>query len=79
MKAEHEGLNTRQLAEQLGRDYKNVYTDTKSSWSLGCWIRTVGGRLTAPLTRSSFMQQSGMQHEGGYECNKNYLQVSGIE
>lgn len=25
--ASHEGLNVRQLAQSLGRDYKNVYTD----------------------------------------------------
>ncbi|MCP5407694.1 MAG: hypothetical protein H6963_00110 [Chromatiaceae bacterium] len=47
--AEHEGLNTRQLAEQLGRDYKNVYTDTKDLVELGLLDKDGRGRLTAPF------------------------------
>ena len=47
--AEHEGLNTRQLAEQLGRDYKNVYTDTKELVELGLLDKDGRGRLTAPF------------------------------
>jgi len=47
--AEHEGLNTRQLAQQLGRDYKNVYTDVKDLAELGLLEKDDQGRLTAPF------------------------------
>jgi len=47
--AEHEGLNTRQLALRLGRDYKNVYTDVKELVELGLLDKNDKGRLTAPF------------------------------
>jgi predicted transcriptional regulator len=47
--AEHEGLNTRQLAQQLGRNYKNVYTDVRALVELGLLDKDDDGRLTAPF------------------------------
>ncbi len=47
--AEHEGLITRQLAIQIGRDYKNVYTDVKVLVELGLLDKDEQGRLTAPF------------------------------
>ena len=47
--AEHEGLNTRQLAQHLGRDYKNVYTDVKALVELGLLDKDEQGRLAAPF------------------------------
>jgi len=47
--AEHSGLNTRQLAQQLGRDYKNVYTDVKGLVELGLLDKDEQGRLAAPF------------------------------
>lgn len=47
--AELEGLNTRQLAQQLGRDYKNVYTDVKDLVELGLLDKNEQGRLSAPF------------------------------
>ncbi len=46
--AAHEGLNTRQLAQQLGRDYKNVYTDVKDLVELGLLDKDEQGRIAAP-------------------------------
>lgn len=47
--AAHEGLNTRQVAQQLGRDYKNVYTDAKDLVELGLLDKDARGGLTAPF------------------------------
>ena len=47
--AAHEGLNVRQLAQGLGRDYKNVYTDVKELVELGLLERSEQGQLTAPF------------------------------
>jgi predicted transcriptional regulator len=47
--AEHEGLNSRQLAQEIGRDYKNVYTDVKDLVELGLLDKDARGRLTAPF------------------------------
>ncbi len=47
--AAREGLNTRQLAQQLERDYKNVYTDVKDLVELGLLDKDDQGRLTAPF------------------------------
>lgn len=46
--AEHEQLNTRQLAQELGRDYKNVYTDVTDLVEFGLLEKDEQGRLTAP-------------------------------
>jgi predicted transcriptional regulator len=43
-----EKLNTRQLAQELGRDYKNVYTDVKDLVELGLLEKDDKGRLIAP-------------------------------
>jgi len=47
--AEHEGLNIRQLAQRLGRDYKNVHTDVKALVELGLLNKNNSGLLTAPF------------------------------
>lgn len=47
--AEREGMNTRQVAQQLGRDYKNVYGDVKDLVELGLLSKDEAGRLTAPF------------------------------
>jgi predicted transcriptional regulator len=47
--ASHEGLNTRQLAQQLERDYKNVYTDVKDLVDLGLLEKDAQGQLTSPF------------------------------
>ena len=47
--ATNENLNTRQLSQQLGRDYKNVYTDVKDLVELGLLEKDERGRLTAPF------------------------------
>jgi predicted transcriptional regulator len=46
--AMHEGLNTRQLAQQLERNYKNVYTDVADLVHLGLLEKDNRGGLTAP-------------------------------
>ena len=46
--AEHESLNTRQLAHALGRDYKNVHTDVRELQELGLLEKDSRGRLSAP-------------------------------
>jgi predicted transcriptional regulator len=46
--AAHEGLNIRQLAQSLGRDYKNVHTDVTSLVELGLLERGEAGTLTTP-------------------------------
>jgi predicted transcriptional regulator len=46
--AAHEGLNVRQLALQLGRDYKNVHTDVISLVDLGLLERGEDGTLSTP-------------------------------
>ena len=47
--AVHEGLNTRQLSQGLGRDYKNVYTDVADLAELGLLEKNAKGELTAPF------------------------------
>ncbi|MEK6747709.1 MAG: hypothetical protein AABY83_00700 [Pseudomonadota bacterium] len=46
--ATQEGLNTRQLAQALGRDYKNVYTDVVDLVDLGLLEKNPRGGLAAP-------------------------------
>jgi predicted transcriptional regulator len=46
--AVHEGLNTRQLAQELGRDYKNIHTDVRELLELGLLDKDSRGRLSAP-------------------------------
>ena len=41
-------LNTRQLAQALGRDYKNVHTDISELELLGLITKDKKGRLSAP-------------------------------
>ena len=43
-----EVLNTRQLAQALGRDYKNVYTDVSELEKLGLVEKDEKGALTVP-------------------------------
>lgn len=45
--AQHEGMNIRQLAKKIGRDYKNVYDDVKQLMQLGL-IEKQGKALVAP-------------------------------
>jgi predicted transcriptional regulator len=47
--AEHEGLNCRRLAQQIGRDYKNVYVDVNELVELGLLDKNEQGGLTAPF------------------------------
>jgi predicted transcriptional regulator len=47
--ATHEGLNSRQLAQAVGRDYKNVYTDVKELMALGLLERSEPDQLMAPF------------------------------
>lgn len=47
--ATNENLNTRQLSQQLGRDYKNVYTDVNDLAELGLLAKDERGLLTAPF------------------------------
>lgn len=47
--AEHERLNTRQLAQQLERNYKNVYTDVTALVELGLLDKDTRGGLAAPF------------------------------
>lgn len=46
--AVNEGLNTRQLAQELGRDYKNVHTDVADLVGLGLLDKDEQGHLSAP-------------------------------
>lgn len=46
--ASQEGLNVRQLARSLGRDYKNVHTDVTELVELGLLERGNDGVLVAP-------------------------------
>ena len=46
--AAKEGLNTRQIAHELRRDYKNVYTDVRELTELGLLAKDEKGRLSAP-------------------------------
>ena len=45
--AQHEGLNIRQIAAKIGRDYKNVYADTQLLLNLGLVAKRNNG-LVAP-------------------------------
>ena len=47
--AVHDGLNTRKLAAELERDYKNVYMDVQALTGLGLLIKDERGKLTAPF------------------------------
>ncbi|MDX1253394.1 MAG: hypothetical protein IDH49_14315 [Gammaproteobacteria bacterium] len=47
--ASHEDLNTRQLAQALGRDYKNVHADVKELVMLGLLEKDSKGKLSAPF------------------------------
>lgn len=47
--ATHEGLNTRQVAQHLGRDYKNVHSDVAELVELGLLDKNDRGQLTAPF------------------------------
>ena len=47
--AGHEGLNTRKLAAELKRDYKNVYMDVQALVALGLIEKDERGRLAAPF------------------------------
>jgi predicted transcriptional regulator len=47
--ATHGAPNTRQLAEALGRNYKNVYNDVADLVGLGLLSKGDDGRLTAPF------------------------------
>jgi len=46
--AVHEGLNVRQLAKSLERDYKNVHTDVMGLIELGLVDRDADGTLSTP-------------------------------
>lgn len=46
--ASHEARNIHQLAQALGRDYKNVHTDVKALEELGL-LERVDGKLVAPF------------------------------
>ncbi len=46
--AAREGLNTRQLAQALGRDYKNVYKDVRELCSYGLLEKDEKGGVNAP-------------------------------
>lgn len=46
--AAHDGLNVRQLARSLDRDYKNVHTDVAALVELGLLERGEQGVLLAP-------------------------------
>ena len=45
----HEVLNMRQLAQGLGRNYKNVHTDVRELLELGLLEKSDQGQLTAPF------------------------------
>ena len=45
----HEHMNTRQIAQALGRNYKNVYTDVHALVQIGLLARDSRGRLSAPF------------------------------
>ncbi len=47
--ATHESLNVRQLAEGLGRNYKNVHTDVRALVEMGLLEKDEHGRLTTPF------------------------------
>ena len=46
--ASHDVANIHQLAQALGRDYKNVHTDVKALEDLGLLVRAEG-KLVAPF------------------------------
>ena len=47
--ADQQGLNIRRLAQTLGRDYKNVYTDVRELEQLGLIQKNDDGTLTVPF------------------------------
>jgi predicted transcriptional regulator len=46
--AAHAGLNTHQLAQALGRDYKNVYQEVRELCEYGLLVKGKKGDLQAP-------------------------------
>lgn len=46
--AAHRGLNTHQLAQALGRNYKNVHTDVRDLCDYGLLRKNARGALSAP-------------------------------
>lgn len=46
--ADHTGLDTRQLAQALGRDYKNIYEDVRELCEYGLVEKDEKGMLSAP-------------------------------
>ncbi|MDQ3562718.1 MAG: hypothetical protein M3436_00790 [Pseudomonadota bacterium] len=46
---EHKGLNTRQIAKMLDRDYKNVYMDVQALVEVGLLDKDSRGRISAPF------------------------------
>ena len=47
--AAHEVSNVRQLAQELGRNYKNVHTDVRELVELGLLEKSDQGLLNAPF------------------------------
>ena len=47
--AAHKGLNTRKLAQALGRNYKNVHTDVAALTELGLLDKDSRGNLSVPF------------------------------
>jgi predicted transcriptional regulator len=45
----HPGLNTRQISNALGRDYKNVHGDVAGLLDIGLLQKDARGRITAPF------------------------------
>lgn len=45
----HPGLNTRQISNALGRDYKNVHGDVTGLSEIGRLQKDARGRITAPF------------------------------
>lgn len=45
----HPGLNTRQISNALGRDYKNVHGDVTRLSEIGLLQKDARGRITAPF------------------------------
>jgi predicted transcriptional regulator len=45
----HPGLNTRQISNALGRDYKNVHGDVSDLLDIGLLQKDARGRITAPF------------------------------
>jgi len=66
--ASHEGLNIRQLAQALGRGYKNVYEDVSELCEYGLLEKDERGTLRAPYdqlvpicTRRGWLERGGQR------------------